>query len=71
MNDQEKCIAREAVRYLKEHGLDFDVTWNFGGDRPPPEVEEWLDGHIGSCFPTDPAEVAQHVIEMMEMELKE
>jgi hypothetical protein len=38
---------------------------------PPPEIEEYLDGHIGSCFPSDPEEVAEQVIEMIEMDMKD
>ena len=69
MNEQEKRIAREAIEYLKEHGLDFDVTWNFRGGKPSPEIEEYLDGHIDSCFPSDPDEVAEQVIDMVEIEM--
>lgn len=71
MNEQEKGIARRAIEYLKKHGLSFDVTWKLGGDAPPPEIEECLDGHVQSCFPSDPEEVAEQVIEMIEMDLKD
>ena len=34
------------------------------------EIQDVLDGHIQSCFPSDPDEVAAQVIEMVEMEMK-
>ena len=70
MTEQEKRVARRTIKYLKEHGLDFDVTCNLGVEVPA-EIQACVDSYFDSCFPTDPDAVAEQVIDMIEESLKE
>jgi hypothetical protein len=68
MNAEERRIAHVAIGYLRDHGLSIDQGWHLNGE-PPQDVEEYLDGMIESCFPTDEDELTERVIDMIETDL--
>ena len=70
MNVGKKPIALEAISYLKANGLAIEQGWHLNGE-PPSDVAGYLGGMIEGCLPADEDELAQQVIGMIEMELKE
>ena len=68
MSVNEKQTAQEAINYLKKHGLTIHQCYEINGE-PPQDVAAYLSGRIDACFPSDEDEVAEQVIDMVEMEL--
>ncbi len=69
MNEEERRIARRAIKYLKKHGLTIHQGWTINGE-PPAAMRDYLDSMIEGCFPTDENEVEKQVVELIEMGLE-
>ena len=68
LNTEEKCIARKAIQYLRQHGLTITNGWEINGV-PTREMRGYLNGVIESCFPSDEDELEDRVIEIIESEM--
>jgi len=69
MNEEERRIARRAIKYLKKHGLTIHQGWTING-KPSADVQEYLDSMIEACFPTDEDELEDQVVELIEKGLE-